>query len=120
MPQRRGQMWYVALPAGTASIELSSPAVTAWYSRAARQDERRLGVALGAAALVTGRCKIALDLSDSAHEGVYEPADGAFWTDGAARLRLPACTGPAVLELKVIAAVRRFEPVTDGCDSAQA
>jgi len=63
-------------------------------------DNRRLGVAIRAVTLVADGKRVAIALDDPAHEGFYDMEPAQRWTNGAARLALPAFAGRATLEIQ--------------------
>lgn len=118
----RGEICFM-LPAGARTVELHAPAAGASDTCAALDDQRILGVALTAVTLTAGRAVTKIDLTDTAHAGLYPPADGAVWTNGSATLALPPFTGPALLTVRTAAAVRRFArpaPATEARFTASA
>lgn len=93
------RLWFLA-PRG--EVALTSRAARPFDVIPGRLDTRRLGVAVGAVR-VDGQ---PLDLEDAAFGAgfmaVERHGDSAWrWTDGAARLTLPAGEGPALLELRL-------------------
>jgi hypothetical protein len=78
---------------------LSSIGVPAHVS-ASPADNRRLGVAIRAVTLVADGKRVAIALDDPAHVGFYDMEPAQRWTNGAARLALPAFAGRATLEIQ--------------------
>jgi hypothetical protein len=104
------------LPAGARTVELHAPAAGASDTSAVLGDQRLLGVALTAVTLTAGRAVTAIDLTDPAHTGLYEPADQAVWTNGAATLALPPFAGAALLTVRTATAVPRFALTATAAD----
>jgi hypothetical protein len=71
-------------------------------------DARRLGVAVAALTLVVDGARIPIALDDPNHTGFHDHEGTHRWTNGAARVALPAFTGPATLEVHVIAQATRW------------
>jgi len=89
----------IALPAGARAVELHSAAVVPAHLAAGPADIRQLGVSIIGLTLIAGETRIAIALDDPGHEGLHPPEGGHCWTNGAARLALPAHDGEAVLEM---------------------
>jgi hypothetical protein len=86
-----------ALPAGARAVTLvSSTGVPAEMS-ADPSDRRALGVAVTGLTLIVGGDSVELDLDDPSFSGFHAAEPGHRWTDGAARINLPAYAGEAVL-----------------------
>jgi hypothetical protein len=104
------------LPPGATELEILSPAGPVWAcqaERGARPDERLLGLALAGVRLLTNSGAVAVALADTSHTGLY-PADGPIrWTNGHARVQLPACTGSALVDIAVVNAVSRLAMASD-------
>jgi hypothetical protein len=80
-------------------VELLSSAGVPAHTGADPEDRRRLGVAVTALRLLTATAAIDIPLNDPAHRGFHDPEGTLRWTNGAARIALPAFTGSATLEV---------------------
>jgi hypothetical protein len=89
------------LPGGATSVELVSSVGVPAETSAAPGDRRALGVAITGLALVAGGKRTVIALEDKQHSGFYEMEAGHRWTNGAARIALPAYAGRAVLEVTI-------------------
>jgi hypothetical protein len=96
-----------ALPPDTEMVELRSPIGFAGQTGPQITDERPLGVALRRVSLTIAGRVLPIDLSGG-HAGLYPPAAGACWTDGAARLHLTRCPGTALLRIELAGHVDRL------------
>ncbi len=81
-------------------VLLSSAGVPA-HTGADPDDRRRLGVAVTGLVLITGAGLVEIALDDPSHRGFHELEGSHRWTNGAARVALPAYVGPAVLEVRL-------------------
>jgi hypothetical protein len=109
-----GELLFV-LPAGVKTVALLSGAGVPAELSADPSDRRVLGVDVAALTLVANgkRTKIALD--DAAHIGFHDMEGDHRWTNGAARISLPAYSGRAVLEVTINGQAARWRrPVTPG------
>jgi len=88
-----------ALPRPVPAVDLLCSAGVPAHVGANSSDQRRLGVAIRAIILVADGRRVAVALDDPAHEGFYEMEAAQRWTNGAARLALPAFSGRATLEI---------------------
>ena len=84
------------VPAGTTRLTLRSRAAIPNETDPARNDRRRLGIAI--AAITLDGHDIALD-SPACTAGFHAPESDLRWTDGAAALVFPPCQGSSRLEL---------------------
>jgi hypothetical protein len=99
-PDTSGPLQFI-LPPGTRKVELlSGTGVPAEISTDPR-DRRALGVAVTGLALIAGGQRHPIRLDDAAHQGFHDMEPTHRWTNGAARIALPAYTGPAVLEVAI-------------------
>jgi len=87
------------LPAGATAAELHSATGVPAETLADPSDRRVLGVSVAALVLVANGKRTAIALDDAAHQGFYPMATDHRWTNGQARIALPAYTGEAVLEV---------------------
>jgi len=81
------------------TVDLLSSAGVPAHIGADPDDRRRLGVAVTGMRLLTGGTTIDIELDDPAHHGFHAPEGSVRWTNGAARIRLPAYSGAAILEI---------------------
>jgi hypothetical protein len=93
-----------------ASVELLSSTGVPAHTGADPDDSRRLGVAVTRLTLLTGDGAIEIALDDPAHRGFHDPEGAHRWTNGAARIALPAYTGRAILEVSVKGHAARWAP----------
>ena len=87
------------LPAGATAAELHSATGVPAEMLADPSDRRVLGVSVAALVLVANGQRTQISLDDAAHHGFYPMATDHRWTNGQARIALPAYTGEAVLEV---------------------
>jgi autotransporter passenger strand-loop-strand repeat protein len=99
-PMRNGNVLSFNLVEACDTVELHCEAATPFEMSAAVADERVLGVAITRLTLVTQGERIEIALDAAGHEGFHGVEDGHRWTNGAARIALPAHNGPAVLEVE--------------------
>jgi hypothetical protein len=85
-PEHAGDELLFVLPGKADSVELVSSTGVPAETSALPGDRRSLGV---------------ISLDDPAHTGFYEMENGHRWTNGVARVALPAYTGRAVLEVTI-------------------
>jgi hypothetical protein len=71
-------------------------------------DRRRLGAAITALTLHSGTQSINISLTDPAHIGLHTPEPTHTWTTGNTRIALPAHTGPATIELRLLGQAPRW------------
>jgi hypothetical protein len=107
-PVRQGKVLTFSLPAGATSVDLVSASAVPANMVAGVADARRLGVAVASLTLIVGGARIPVALDDPNHTGFHEHEGSHRWTNGAARVALPAFTGPATLEVRVIAQATRW------------
>jgi hypothetical protein len=102
-----GELLFV-LPAGLKSVDLLSGAGVPAELSADPSDRRVLGVNVASLALVANGRRQLIALDDAAHEGFHDMEAGHRWTNGAARIVLPAYSGRAVLEVAIIGQAKRW------------
>ena len=102
VPERDGPVWRFDLPARACPVRLRSPAGIPAETRPARDDWRRLGVAIGALRFDGVPVRLADPRLTS---GWHNVEDGWRWTDGDAGLAL---AGVRRLELTVVMAERHW------------
>jgi hypothetical protein len=100
-PEMDGDEMLFVLPNGAESVELVSSVGVPAETSALPGDRRVLGVAVTGLALIVGGKRMVIALDDAAHTGFYEMENGHRWTNGAARIALPAYSGKAVLEVTI-------------------
>jgi hypothetical protein len=100
-PAHAGDELLFVLPGKADSVELVSAVGVPAETSAQPGDRRSLGVAITGLALIAGGRRMVIALDDPAHTGFYEMENGHRWTNGAARVALPAYTGRAVLEVTI-------------------
>ncbi len=99
-PVANGEALAFVLPGAAETVQLVSAASVPAQVVTGATDTRRLGVAVVGLTLIAGNARIGIDLADERHEGFHVmEASGHRWTNGAASVRLPAHSGPAVLEV---------------------
>jgi hypothetical protein len=99
-PESPGPLQFI-LPPGTRKVELLSGAGVPAEISADPRDRRALGVAVTGLALVANGEYLPIKLDDAAHEGFHAMEENHRWTNGAARIALPAYSGRAVLEVAI-------------------
>ncbi len=97
------------LPSGTREIELISATGVPAEISADPTDRRALGAAVTGMALIAGGQRIEIALDDPAHQGFYALEGGHRWTNGHARIALPAYSGRAVLEVTLHGQAARWQ-----------
>jgi hypothetical protein len=95
------------------SVELLSSAGVPAHLAAAPDDRRRLGADIFGLFLVHHGWRRQIELNDPAHQGFHAMEAGHRWTNGAARIRLPAFTGAATLEVRLFGQAARWVGVRD-------
>jgi hypothetical protein len=100
-PEHAGDELLFVLPGKADSVELVSSTGVPAETSAQPGDRRSLGVAITGLALIAGGKRMVISLDDPAHTGFYEMENGHRWTNGVARVALPAYTGRAVLEVTI-------------------
>jgi hypothetical protein len=106
-----GELLFV-LPAGAKSVTLLSGTGVPAELTADPSDRRVLGVDVAAITLIAGGKRIAIALDDAAHEGFHAMEAGHRWTNGAAKIALPAHSGRAVLEVAINGQAARWSVST--------
>jgi len=106
-----GELLFV-LPAGSKSVTLLSGTGVPAELSADPSDRRVLGVDVTSLTLIAGGKRIAIALDDAAHEGFYGMEAGHRWTNGAAKIALPAHSGRAVLEVAINGQAARWSVST--------
>jgi hypothetical protein len=109
MGDRSGNELMFVLPAGTRDIALLSATGVPAELSADPSDRRALGAALTGLALIAGGKRIEIALDDPAHQGFYAIEGGHRWTNGEARIALPAYSGRAVLEVTLHGQAARWQ-----------
>jgi hypothetical protein len=100
------------LPAGcTAAMLLSSAGVPAETS-ADPGDRRVLGIAVTGIAIIDQDGKHDIALDDASHEGFHDAEATHRWTNGQAKVTLPAYTGTATLEITTNGQAARWQTKT--------
>jgi hypothetical protein len=105
------------LPAEVRNVALISGAGVPAEVSTDPSDRRVLGAAITGLALVVGGKRIKIALNDKAHEGFHEPEAGHRWTNGDARIALPAYAGKAVLEVTLNGQATRWVAPASGRSS---
>jgi hypothetical protein len=91
-----------------ATVDLLSSAGVPAHCGADPDDQRRLGAAVAGLRLLTEAGEIEIALDDEAHRGFHAAEATHRWTDGAARIALPAYSGGAVLEVRLLGQTSRW------------
>jgi hypothetical protein len=102
------------LPQAASSVVLRCATGVPAEVSADPSDRRELGVAIAELVLVVNGQRIAIDLNDPAHTGLYAAECGQRWTGGAARIALPPHRGRGILELTLKGQARRWARTIGG------
>jgi hypothetical protein len=95
-----GELLFV-LPAGAKTVGLLSGAGVPAELSADPSDRRVLGVDVAALTLIANGKRLPIALDDAGHIGFHDMEGDHRWTNGAARIALPAHSGRAVLEVTI-------------------
>jgi hypothetical protein len=108
---RLGQTIRFTLPAGCTSVTLLSSTGVPAETGADASDRRVLGAAVASLALTAENGRQSIDLNHPGHTGFHDAEPGHRWTNGAAKLALPAYEGQAILDITLTGqAVRWVNP----------